>query len=170
MSALMEISTLASSDQGYDIQINTDRNTKDAIFSQAYYNADNGLVTVDLGSHDMANVAHELLHCYQFEMGEANLGIKTNNDFNVQDVRITPQNLFDKTDEVAAYRRGSYFGEMERYSINSLPNIYKNLPSEHRNKHNTKPFSYGINNPYEYQRIATKTNSAYRINNVTYHP
>jgi hypothetical protein len=77
--------------------------------------------------------------------------------------------LYDKTDEVEAYRRGN-----DNYGINNLPTAYSGLPKGPLNIHNNAEVIKALGNPDEkmqkqaLQNIANKEKSAFRVNCQTY--
>ena len=111
-----------------------------------------GLFEIRLGDVSVGSIAHELMHAYQFETGAISYG-NYENGFP----------YYDKTDEVEAYKRESFF--RNTFFGNKLPSMYDHLqdgpcsiPVEHRN------------NPTALQRISNQDGAAFRINGNTYTP
>lgn len=97
--ALNEISTLESSEQVYDVSYSG----KDGEGGVSY-NASNDHINIGIGSNGFPGgfvkiaeiVGHEMLHAYQYEMGELSL-LSDNSGYGA---------LYDIGDETAAYNRG----------------------------------------------------------------
>ena len=98
-SALDELSILESSDQLYHIEYgNTSGYNRNG---EIGYDTKNDMVSITMTySSNISDIAHELKHAYQFEVGELSFDSKTGG-YGV---------LYDITDELAAYKRGSAYG------------------------------------------------------------
>ena len=72
--------------------------------------------------------------------------------------------FYDKTDEMAAYLRGSLFGGRR---VSSLPRLYKDLQSGPMDATQLPPII--LENPIELQKLANRTKSAFRVNGITYY-
>ncbi len=153
-----EITTLASSNQMYDIKSDNSMNINGAIpgtgeiRSGAAFNFNNGNFELALGDGSLGMLSHELKHAYQFETGAFSSGYRSDG---------VP--FYDKTDEFEAYSRGSLFGG-ER--IRTLPSLYDNLQNGPMDATKLAPII--LSNPVELQKIADRTRSAFRVNGVTY--
>jgi hypothetical protein len=153
-----EVATLAASDQMYDIKSDNSMNINGAIpgtgetRSGAAFNFNNANFEIVLGDGSLGMLSHELKHAYQFEIGAYSSGYRRDG---------VP--FYDKTDELGAYSRGALFGG-ER--INTLPSQYDNLQSGPMDATKLAPII--LSNPAELQKIADRTKSAFRVNNVTY--
>lgn len=107
-----EIQTLSSSNQEYNIvEVDSIPYTDDdSVIGGAMYNFDTNQFDVMLKSSYATtyNIAHELKHAYQFEIGE----FATSN--------VTGY-IYDITDEYAAYQRGTLLGgpKKSEFEINS---------------------------------------------------
>jgi hypothetical protein len=98
-SALNELSILESSDQLYHIEYgNTSGYNREG---ETGYDSKNDMVCIIMAySSNTSDLAHELKHAYQFEVGELSFNSKTGG-YGV---------LYDITDELSAYSRGEAFG------------------------------------------------------------
>lgn len=107
-------------------------------------------------------------HAYQFEVGALSIGPRWSNASDGY-----TNFLYDKQDEVEAYRRGAIFGQ-RAYGINNLPSLYQGLPSGPVDvlSHpvmvilNTLPEAKRI---AEYERTANRTQHAFRVGGQTYY-
>ena len=157
--ARMEIALLAISDQTYDIRRDNSINIDGPLSgtgeyrSKSLFNFDNGHFEIALGDGSLGTLAHELKHAYQFETGSLSSGYMTNG---------IP--FYDKTDEMAAYLRGSLFGGRR---VSSLPRLYKDLQSGPMDATQLPPII--LENPIELQKLANRTKSAFRVNGITYY-
>lgn len=162
---LDELGVLESSKQVYNIVDEyvipsaASRLTDNEEWSITDFNFAEGIVNIRLGSRHYSMFAHELKHAYQFETGK--LSIRN------QSVRGALSIFHDKTDEVEAYNRGHLFGG-EKYTMESLPVIYRSLPNYSRSAQN---FPQYITDGFSenFQNIAKKAQMAFRINNTTYY-
>ena len=153
--AQTEIAVLEKSNQVYDISFNDSHNTTSEVNSLTRYNVDNNQVEIVLGDNSMSMLAHELVHAYQFEIGEISF-FASNKGFHL---------LYDITDEKAAYTRGRLFGgpKMNNKQYDRLPIDPISINTEPHIRNN-------IGNPQALHSIANRSNAAYRVNGVTYHP
>ncbi|THH36563.1 RHS repeat-associated core domain-containing protein [Neolewinella litorea] len=167
-----EIATLAASDQGYDIFVDDSHSTSGAVpgtgtdVGGTTFNFSSGMVEVFLpDGNDVGIIAHELKHAHQFEVGEYSIGPKldgSNGNF-----------LYDKTDEVSAYKRGALFGQTA-HSASSLPSVYSGVstgPVDITSHPNTGII---LTAPAEKQQraftgLAKATGHAFRVNGRTYY-
>jgi RHS repeat-associated protein len=156
-----EISTLAVSNQMYDIRSDNSMNIEGAIpgmgeyRSGATFNFTNGNFEMSLGDGSLGMLAHELKHAYQFETGAFSSG---------------PDGLpfYDQSDEWEAYARGALFGGQKIYS---LPSIYNNLPKGPIDATNHPHIKHSLNRPDRLQKIVNmyqKSGMAFRIKGTTY--
>ena len=166
-SALDELSILESSDQLYHIEYsNTSGYNRNG---EIGYDTKNDMVSITMTySSNISDLAHELKHAYQFEVGELSFDSKTGG-YGV---------LYDITDELAAYKRGSAYG-------GTVP-IEKalKLQSKHRNEYGS--YTYPFLSPLEvrkddigegrttprsvnkYEHIGRLPNNIIRYNNKSY--
>ena len=100
-SALDELSILESSDQLYHIEYgNTSGYNRNG---EIGYDTKNDMVSITMTySSNISDIAHELKHAYQFEVGELS--------FNTSNGGCITSSLYDITDERSAYIRGYAFG------------------------------------------------------------
>ena len=147
----MEIETLRSSSQVYDIVETTIHNRSNGYEVEINSLTDftNGVVMIELGSSDISFLAHELKHAYQFETGQYNFG-KTNY-------------FRDIYDEVEAYKRGALFGGSEEGIRDGR---YSNLLREPTDIHVLGKLVY--ENDSLLQSKARRKEVIFRWNNVTY--
>ena len=98
------------------------------------YNTANNEVDINVGTSSFFNpiqiIAHELLHGFQYYGGEL--------DFSADGIH--GGYLYDKTDEIAAYKRGNLFGNIANPWL-QVRQHYNTIPSEHR--------SYNLLTPIE---------------------
>jgi hypothetical protein len=147
-----EVNMLAESSQIYDVKTDNSRD-----MGSIEFNFSNGNAEIMMPSNGSIGLfSHELKHAYQFETGELSLRYK---GFNL---------LYDKHDEVAAYNRGAMFGE-PAYGIYTLPSIYKSLPMGPIDATNHPNLKHVLSKSSALQNIANLSNSAFRINGVTYY-
>lgn len=166
-SALDELSILESSDQLYHIEYgNTSGYNRNG---EIGYDTKNDMVSITMTySSNISDLAHELKHAYQFEVGELSFDSKTGG-YGV---------LYDITDELNAYKRGSAYG-------GTVP-IEKalKLQSKHRNEYGS--YTYPFLSPLEvrkddigegrttprsvnkYEHIGRLPNNIIRYNNKSY--
>ena len=102
-----EISALEKSDQIYDMVLDTSKNIEGnaalgvtTIVSKTSYDVSSGIVRMTIGDSSLNMISHELKHAYQFETGEL--------DFRA--TKGQTGEMYDITDEKAAYDRGRMFG------------------------------------------------------------
>ena len=152
-----EIATLAASNQMYDVST-SNYMTNGAVHEAQVYKSESGFnftnknFEIKLSDGSLGTLAHELLHAYQFEIGVSSSGYRRDG-----------QPFYDKTDEWAGYSRGVLFGGERIYS---LPSIYDNLQSGPMDATKLAPII--LNSPELLQRLANNTQSAFRVNGVTY--
>ena len=149
-----ELSVLRESDQLYDIErfipsVNEYVTSDDS--GKTTFENGTVLMTIPYGGR-MELVAHELKHAYQFEVGEMSLGKGKGKD----------KGFYDYTDEVSAYKRGSYFGGSERVpsSYNELKNFDENVGK----------YIYINTDPNKLQQKSNELRAVFRWNNHTYIP
>jgi len=168
---LFEIGILISSDQMYGVKIDDsqskypdnpyDRHTSQTELRGFVNMGDNGVVYINLpskmGNKKNAFVAHELKHCFQFEMGQLGLRLSGTKE------KGWPWG-YDQNDEFEAHRRGAVFGgvPMSRKELSVHP-VYGKLPSNNSR-------AYPFWNADVLQNNANRTNSYIRYNRVTYSP
>ena len=148
-----EINVLQQSSQVYDVACDDSRNNSNVLGTEvnsvAYFNHKNGVFEIRLGDSSLGLMAHELKHAYQFEIGAYSTGfIKNGSPF------------YDQNDEWEAYKRGELFGGPQ---LSVLPPIYSD--------YQVGPVDYKSLNPMimgDLQNYARRTQSAFRINGVTY--
>ena len=167
---LSEINVLANSNQVYNVfkasglgeSRSASSSTEIGITS---YNRSTGAVDIALSKSSTGLLAHELLHAYQFEIGDISLGERSS--------RGKPF-LLDKTDEVAGYRRQALFGSNEGVTdASSLPERYRKLPEGPVSIHNFSSAlteAIRLKNRGGIQRAANYFNQAFRVNDSTYAP
>ncbi|MOA01944.1 hypothetical protein D3C78_1213730 [compost metagenome] len=111
-----------ASDQVYDIKEDNSHNERETKVGATDFDFRTGYIVISMPTGGgFGLLAHELKHAYQFETGKFSIGREIKNN------TIPPFLLYDKTDEVEAYQRGSLFGG-PIYGINNLPSQYANLP------------------------------------------
>jgi len=149
--ASKELNALEESDQLYSIQIGIPKIFKKEgtnLYGSTFYNIGTDAVTVgidvslDINSDEFMGVlAHELKHCFQFEIGELSY-----NKFG------TGGTLYDFEDEVSAHYRGFIFGAHTSYPDNKYDNL-------NRTSLNILNYSYPLNNDYhKKEKITYKPN------------
>ena len=147
-----EIYALHTSSQVYDFEYWNDMREDAA--GAANFNFNNGNFVIQMRSRERTYMlAHELKHAYQFEIGE----------YSVSPPKI---GLYDKYDEVAAYERGTLFGG-PRYTIKTLPDMYKDIPNGPIDITNHPELEKNLNNP-AYLLGKSYQIGAFRVNGVTY--
>ena len=111
-------------------------------------------------------IAHEFKHSSQFDTGELSLS---------EGKTYKTPLLYDKIDEVEAYKRGSYYGG-PKYSIDNLPQLYVALSDTQRNCFNVNELKQyvGINLSEKHvnqlkHRLRTTFQQAVRFNGTTYY-
>jgi hypothetical protein len=151
-----ELNILAESDQVYDVEYDTSKNTEDEILSEAKFDFASGNFVIKLGDRSLGMLAHELKHAYQFETGALSTSSYPNG---------SP--FYDQSDEWEAYQRGTLFGSRGIYS---LPSRYNNIQKGPVDATNHPDIMYILSMPAELQRIVnlSKRKMAFRINGVTY--
>ena len=161
-----EIATLAGSSQMYDISRDNSMNTTGEYRSAAGFNLSNGNFEIKLGEGSLDKLAHELKHAYQFEKGSYSVGRTIVNS------KEYPSNLlYDQSDEVEAYARGTLFGGIPRSAkLISTDPAYENLPKGPIDFRNVRHINNNINNPMLLQKVSNITQHAFRINGITYRP
>lgn len=114
----------------------------------------------------MSIIAHEFKHSSQFDTGELSLS---------EGKTYKTPLLYDKIDEVEAYKRGSYYGG-PKYSIDNLPQLYAALSDTQRNCFNVNELKQyvGINLSEKHvnqlkHRLRTTFQQAVRFNGTTYY-
>ena len=160
---ISEVNMLSESTQLYDIQSDNSLNIPPDLMTgmggekrnTACFKIETGLFEIRLGDVSVGSIAHELMHAYQFETGAISYGKfkKNRNGFP----------YYDKTDEVEAYKRESFF--RNTFFGNKLPSMYDHLQDG--------PCSIPVefrNNPTALQRISNRDDAAFRINGNTYTP
>ena len=157
---ISEVNMLSESTQLYDIQSDNSLNIPPDLMTgmggekrnTACFKIETGLFEIRLGDVSVGSIAHELMHAYQFETGAISYG-KYENGFP----------YYDKTDEVEAYKRESFF--RNTFFGNKLPSMYDHL----QDGPSSIPVEYR-NNPTALQRISNRAGAAFRINGNTYIP
>jgi hypothetical protein len=166
-----EIAELAASNQAYSIYVSDKFSESGPVPGMgtdrggASFNFSNGVFEIVLpNGNDVGMIAHELKHAHQFETGQYSVGPELGGEYN--------NLLYDKTDEVAGYARGAFFGQ-RKYSIHDLPSEYDNVATgpvdvtSHPNlKHILKAPS--ARQQKAFQAIANATGHAFRVNGKTY--
>jgi RHS repeat-associated protein len=104
--ALNELSVLEKSDQKYSINTSSKNVQADAKGNITYDVADNVLNVNITDAWNVENLAHELKHAYQFEIGAMSLD---------GDGR-SGGSLYDMQDEVEAFERGTLYGSTQKLS------------------------------------------------------
>ena len=110
-------------------------------------------------------IAHELKHAYQFETGSFSIG-KTVGDADYTNL------LYDKHDEVEAYKRQAFFGG-NAYGLNNLPSGYDAYPNTSYNYKNIPEIQGAMNSSSScefLQNLSNRVYHAFRINGTTYYP
>ncbi len=165
-----EVATLSSSSQMYDIQRSDKFSESGPVAGMgtlrggAGFNFSTGVFEITMPNNDMGMLAHELKHAYQFETGEYSIGPQLSG-FPYSNL------LYDKTDEVAGYARGSIFGQTA-YSANNLPEEYNNVANGPYNMSNVPPVSAMIGLPNQnalLQGTANRSGHAFRVGGTTYY-
>ena len=110
--ALNELSVLENSEQMYHIQ--DIGSTYNQIKGGTYYNSKDNSICIDYNGQT-ANLAHELKHAYQFEIGELSFK-KTGKSFG---------ELYDINDEVDAHKRGGAYDNKQLGAIRNIENTYR---------------------------------------------
>jgi hypothetical protein len=180
-----EIGELEKSDQIYGIDIGVYEDAKGNLDNQIYYNYGNKQVMMRLNSEsdnirtnihppEMRFFAHELKHMYQFEKTNLNIPIYSGKGAFEND-NIVPI-LYSQQDEKEAYNRQSFFGFAPTLAKKDLklPLTDKYFDSfvlystvlKKAIKENDNDTILKYKNVL--QAIADKTNSAFRILNITY--
>ena len=157
-----ELATLAASDQQYDVQRSDKFSDSGTERGGATFNFSTGAYEIILPtSSNLAMLAHELKHAYQFEKGLYSVGPHLKTGANL---------LYDKTDEVEAYQRGGLFGG-SIYSVHNLPSDYNEVQSKASDIYTALPYVVLKGTPNEvatYQKIAKVTGHAFRVDGKTY--
>jgi len=167
-----EIDELSKSSQGYDIYLDESMNVNGPIqglganVGGTSFDNSTGMVNILLPkSNDIGFIAHELKHAYQFEKGEYSLGPELEGDYS--------NFLYDRTDEISAFKRGSMFGQTA-HTNNSLPDIYESVATGPVDI-TTHPVTKLIlkaplaRQHKAFQERANKTGHAFRVNGETYY-
>ena len=160
---ISEVNMLSESTQLYDIQSDNSLNIPPDLMTgmggekrnTACFKIETGLFEIRLGDVSVGSIAHELMHAYQFETGAISYGNYEKN--------LNGFPYYDKTDEVEAYKRESFF--RNTFFGNKLPSMYDHLQDG--------PCSIPVefrNNPTALQRISNRDDAAFRINGNTYIP
>ena len=151
---LGEIDMLDKSTQAYGIGQFTNEGAKTVFMNQVV------VISLPINGYYGDLLGHELKHAYQFEIGELSIS---------QEIGDNKSFLYDKTDEVEAYKRGN-----DNYGVDNLPEIYKELPNGPIDIHNNQEIIKALANPdinkqiEALQNIANKQQAAFRVNNKTY--
>ena len=165
-----ELKLLAKSTQVYDIK-NKDAGQDPQVPTGSHeYDIKKNRVVLNVErktSDEMGLLAHELKHAFQFEMSK---------------LSIVPRNqkgsffIYDKHDEVEAYKRGTLFKGPPYITINQLPPEYGRLPIGPLDLYNHDSTIHTLQHPNlqlirrVLQDIANRVNVIFRINDVTYIP
>jgi hypothetical protein len=162
-----EIATLAVSNQMYNVRIDNSRNTNNKLVAATDFNFRNGDFEIIMPSRGgLGLFAHEMKHAYQFETGAYSIGPEIRN----RSYSIYPNLLYDQSDEVAAFARGSLFGGDYRSasSIASDPHYgqYPKGPIDYRS---IPHINNNLSNSTYLRGFARMTGHAFRINGVTYY-
>lgn len=121
--ALSEFKQLDASTQVYNVSVNPSLSQTDALGNvtstgETYFDKSSGAVQIQIpGSGEVALLAHELKHGFQFETGELSLGFGSG--------ALGKGFLLDATDEAAAYERQSLFGSIES-GMNTVAGVHAN--------------------------------------------
>ncbi len=110
--ALEEIAQLEESDQMYHIQNVGESYSR--VKGGTYYRSDDESVCIEYDGK-IGNLAHELKHAYQFEVGELSFS-KEENGFG---------ELYDITDEKAALSRGGAYDKQQFETLKNVGHAYK---------------------------------------------
>lgn len=164
---IAEVNVMASSNQVYDVIVNNNLNDSTSKVGAFGFNFKNGKAYIILPTgSDAGMFSHELKHGYQFETGETGNLTREENEKGVNF-------LHDKNDEVSAYERGRIFGQNDSYTTNSLPDIYKDLPTGPINSANHPEISQALKLPAGQQKAALQNiankGRAFRVNGQTYY-
>jgi hypothetical protein len=158
-----ELNILAGSTQVYDIE-NRDAGLDPVYITGSHeYDITNNRVVIK-ALNDMSLLAHELKHAYQFERSGLSIATNRNHHF-----------IYDKYDELEAYKRGAIFGGTSYSTIRQLPTRYAPLPETQYNVYNHQWTETRINiaDPRrisQLQSVANKWRVIFRINGMTYIP
>lgn len=168
-----EINALINSDnQSYTAIIDNSLSTKSvtgsAMIAKSQFDNNTGDFEIRIPSDcSLGLFAHELLHAYQFHIGEFSSG----------PIKYT---FYDLHDELEAYQRGKLFGGTNPYrSIDQLAEDerYKELSRERKSANLTREINYILNSTQsevwkdrQFKGIAERTNNAFRVNGKTYRP
>jgi hypothetical protein len=152
-SILKELSTLESSTQVYNIV--TGISTSNGANGFINFDYTTGNVNVNVGSsssNQLATIAHELKHAYQFETGRLSLAYGGSGG----------ASLYDLQDEMEAYKRGQLFG-YPSYTTNVTTTWIQNLT-----RPNGKPAYPGLSTNQlttssPYINLATGTKTTYGL-------
>ena len=153
-----EIDVLSASSQVYDLAISDKYDTEYSIRCFLSYDINSNSCVVNLSPlAGWGLFAHELKHAYQFEMGQLDVRLDKNKG------RFL---LYDKSDEIEAYNRGSLFGQ----AFYELPTAYSDLPDGPISATNSKYLQHALNNPQSLQINVNNSISVFRIQGTTYYP
>ena len=117
-----------------------------------------GLIVLPRGS-GMGLILHELKHAYQFEVGK--LSIANVNADRLRNI------LYDKTDEIEAYRRGAIFNQRNNIGAPEYRNLYEGPLSTA-----THPSFIEIlklpesERAVKYEKLSTNYESAFRVGSI----
>ncbi len=159
-----EIGTLSASSQIYDISTSDSFSDGQTTRAGAGFDFSTGNFVITMPNSDLGLLSHELKHAYQFETGQYSVGPALSG--------VPYSNLlYDRSDEVAGYQRGAFFGG-QSYNSNSLPQDYQNVANGQYNYSNVPPMSAVIGTPNQnqhLQNVANRTGHAFRVGGQTYY-
>jgi len=147
---LQELNILESSDQVYNIYLNSSSGHKSG-GGNTEYDTSTDAINVNLkGGYDKISLSHELKHAYQYETGAISFGPSGK----------TGGALYDLQDEYEAYSRGALFGG-SAYSIKRLQkmDLYEDI--RERTSQRTLDTSTGLGGTMGGE-LRTLTKNSYR--------
>ena len=151
---IQELKVLEQSTQVYDVVISDKYG--DYMGTTRFNTKKNVVEMVIPDAFDLELVGHEFKHSYQFEIGAYSISRF-----------IDGSPIYDKTDEIEAFKRSSSISGKDRSSYVNYP-IYSKLRTDPMNVQTWIVNEEALNTPQILQRFADRLNCVFRWNNQTY--